>query len=170
MAEGMASLGINISTLAAQLVNFGVLFLLLYLVAYKPLMRMLDQRSNRVKESMENAEKIKQQAARAEEEVVKRIEEASKEGQKIIDKSMKLGEEAKHQAQKEAEEKAHTLIAEASAEIKNERDKAIDDLRKEVADLAIMAAGKVVGQTMDKETNRKLIDQVLEQATGLRKD
>ena len=168
--EGLASLGINVSALIAQVINIAILFGLLYLVAYKPLMRMLDERSNKVKESMEQTEYIKEQVELTEKETAKRIQEASKEGQKIIDRSMKVGEEAKHQAQKEAKEKAQALIAEASVEIKQERDKAIDELRKEVADLAIMAAGKVVGQTLDKETNRKLIDQVLEQATGLRKD
>ena len=168
--EGLASLGINVSALIAQVINIAILFGLLYLVAYKPLMRMLDERSNKVKESMEQTEYIKEQVELTEKETAKRIQEASKEGQKIIDRSMKVGEEAKHQAQKEAKEKAQALIAEASVEIKQERDKAIDELRKEVADLAIMAAGKVVGQMMDKETNRKLIDQVLEQATELKKD
>ncbi len=68
----MEGLGINMPTLRAQVINFMVLFGLLYLVAYKPLLRMLDERSRRVKESMEQTESIKQQAARAEQETEKR--------------------------------------------------------------------------------------------------
>lgn len=80
----MEGLGISLPTLLAQIINFVILFGLLYLVAYKPIMRMLDQRSNKVRESMEQTEFIKEQAARAEEEVEKRIEAAGKEGQEVI--------------------------------------------------------------------------------------
>jgi F-type H+-transporting ATPase subunit b len=58
--EGIASLGISLPTLLAQIVNFVILFGLLYLVAYKPVMRMLDERSKRTRESMEQAEYIKE--------------------------------------------------------------------------------------------------------------
>ena len=167
MAEGIASLGINVSTLVAQVVNFGILLLLLYLVAYKPLMRMFDERSNRVKESVEQAEQIKEQMAKADEEVAKRIEEAGEEGQKIIKQAMEAGEEAKAKAQQEAKEEARTLITEAQAEIKYERDEAVKELRKQVADLAIMAAGKVISRSMDKEEHLKVIDDILKEAPGL---
>ncbi|GAI01309.1 unnamed protein product [marine sediment metagenome] len=72
--EGLANLGINLPTLLAQIINVAVLFGLLYLVAYRPIMRMLDERSRKIKESMEQTEFIKQQAERAEEETAKRIE------------------------------------------------------------------------------------------------
>ena len=63
----MEGLGISLPTLIAQIVNFAILFGLLYLVAYKPIMRMLDERSKKVKDSMEQTESIKEQAASAEE-------------------------------------------------------------------------------------------------------
>jgi F-type H+-transporting ATPase subunit b len=92
---GLESLGINLPTLIAQLVNVIILFGLLYLVAYKPIMRMLDERSRRVKESMEQTEQIKQQAEHAEEEAAKKIADASKEGEEVIARAMKTGEEVK---------------------------------------------------------------------------
>ena len=168
MAEGLASLGINVSTLVAQVVNFCVLLLLLYLVAYKPLMRMFDERSRKVKESVEQADHIQEQAAKADEEVAKRIEEAGGEGQKIIKQAMEAGEEVRAKVQQEAKEEARALITEAQAEIKYERDEAVKELRKQVADLAIMAAGKVIGRSLDKEAHRQLIDDVLEETPELR--
>ncbi|GAH07146.1 unnamed protein product, partial [marine sediment metagenome] len=89
--EGLANLGINMPTLLAQLINVAILFGLLYLVAYRPIMRMLDERSRKVKESMEQTEFIKQQAERAEGEAAKRIEAASKEGQEAIARAMRTG-------------------------------------------------------------------------------
>ena len=165
----MEGLGINLPTLLAQIINFGILLGLLYLVAYKPIMRMLDERSRRVKESMEQTELIKQQAERAEEEVKKQIEAAGKEGMEIIARAMHTGEEMRQKTQQEAKQDAESLIVRARVEIQRERDGAIDELRKEFADLTIMAAEKVIEKSLDKQTHRQLIDKVLKESTTLKK-
>ena len=167
--EGLASLGISLPTLLAQIVNFVLLFGLLYLVAYKPLMRMLDERSGRVKESMEQTEAIKEQMAHTEEEAERRIEAASKEGQEVIARAVRTGEEVRQKAQQEARPEAEALIAKARLEIQRERDEAIDELRKELTELTILAAGKVIERELDKEAHRQLIEKVLEEAPTLKK-
>lgn len=166
----MEGLGISLPTLLAQLINFAILLGLLYLVAYKPIMRMLDERSRKIKESMEQTELIKEQAARAEEEVKKRLDAAAKEGQEIIGRAARIGEETRRRAQQEARQEAEALIARARSEIRRERDEAIDELRKEFADLAILAAGKIIERSLDKKAHRQLIDKVLEESTTLKKD
>ena len=166
---GLADLGINLPVLVAQIVNVAILLGLLYLVAYKPIMRMLDERSRRIKESMEQAEAIKEQAARAGEEVKKQLEAAAREGQKRIAQAVQIGEDVKQKAQQEARQETETLINRARTEIKQERDEAIDELRKEVADLTIMAAEKVIDRSLDKEAHRDLIDKVLEESAALKK-
>ena len=167
--DGLESLGINIPTLIAQIVNFALLFGLLYLFAYKPVMRMLDERSQRIKESMEQTEYIKEQADRAEEEAKKKIDEASKEGQEVIARAVRTGEEMRQQAQQEARQDAESLIARARSEIQRERDEAIDELRTEFADLTIQAAEKVIDRSLDKEAHRELIEKTLEESTTLKK-
>ena len=166
---GLESLGINMPTLLAQLINVAILFGLLYLVAYKPIMRMLDERSRKVKESMEQTEFIKQQAERAEAEAEKRIEAAGKEGEEVVVRAMRTGDEIKREAQQQSKREAETLITRARAEIQHERDEAIGDLRKEFADLTVMAAGKVIDRTLDKKAHRQIIDKVLEEAPTLKK-
>jgi F-type H+-transporting ATPase subunit b len=167
--EGLESLGFSIPTLIAQVVNVAVLFGLLYLVAYKPIMRMLDERSRKIKESMDNTEYIKQQAERAEEEASKRIGEAAKEGQEAIARAMRTGDEVRQEAQQRAKSEAEALIARARSEIQRERDEAIDQLRGEFADITIEAAGKVIDRTLDKKAHRDIIDKVLKESTTLRK-
>jgi len=162
-------LGINLPALLAQIINFAILLGLLYLVAYKPIMRMLDERSRKVKESMEQTELIKQQAERAEEEVKKQIEAAGREGQEIIARAVRSGEDVRQKAQQEARQDAESLIARAQVEIQRERDEAIGELRKEFADLTILAAGKVIDRSLDKEAHRQLIDKVLKESTTLKK-
>ncbi len=165
----MEGLGINLPVLISQLVNFIILFVLLYVVAYKPIMRMFDERSRKIKESMEQTEVIKEQAMHAEQEVKKQIEAASKQGQEMIARATRTGEEMRQKAQEQAKLDADALIAKARVEIKAERDDAIDQLRKEFADLTILAAGKVIGESLDKEAHRQLIDKVLKESTTLKK-
>jgi len=165
----MEGLGINLPILITQVVTFIILLVILRLVAYKPLMRMLDERSKRVKESMEQTEAIKEQAARAEEEAKKRIEAAAKEGQEVVARAVRTGEELRQKAQQEAKPEAEALIAKARGEIQRERDEAIAEMRKELADLTILAAEKVIERELDKEAHRQLIDKVLEESKTLKK-
>ena len=165
----MEGLGINLPTLIAQIINFAILLGLLYLVAYKPVMRILDERSRKVKESMEQTELIKQQAEQAEEEVKKQLEAAGREGQEIVARAVRSGEEVRQKAQQEAKQDAESLIARAQGEIQRERDEAIGELRKEFADLSILAAGQVIDRSLDKEAHRQLIDEVLKESTTLKK-
>jgi len=166
---GLGSLGINGPTLLAQVINVAILFGLLYLVAYKPIMRMLDERSRKIKESMEQTEYIREQAERAEEEATKRIEAAAKEGQEAIGRAVRTGEEIRQGAKQQAKQEAEVLIGRARTEIRRERDEAIDELRKEFADITIMAAGKVIDRTLDKKAHRDIIDKVLRESKTLRK-
>ena len=165
----MEGLGINLPVLITQIVTFIILLLILRFVAYKPLMRMLDERSRQVRESMEQAESIKEQSARSEEEVKKQLEQASREGQERIARASKAGEEVKQKAQEEAKQEAEALIDRARAEIQRERDEAISEVRREFADLTIMAAGKVIDRTLDKKDHKELIDKVLEESTSEKK-
>jgi len=165
----MEGLGISLPTLLAQIINFAILLGLMYLVAYRPIMRMFDERSRKIKESMEQTEFIKEQAAHAEEEAENRIEAASKEGQELVSRAARTGEEVRQQAQQEAKQDAESLIARARNEIQRERDEAIDELRKEFADLTIMAAEKVIDRSLDKEAHRQLIDKMLKESTTLKK-
>jgi len=165
----MEGLGISLPTLLAQIINFVILLVLMYLVAYRPIMRMFDERSRKIKESMEQTEFIKEQAAKAEEESEKRIEAASKEGQELVSRAVRTGDEIRQQAQQEAKQDAESLVTRARTEIQRERDEAIDELRKEFADLTIMAAEKVIDRSLDKEAHRQLIDKVLKESTTLKK-
>jgi F-type H+-transporting ATPase subunit b len=158
-------LGINLSTLIAQIVSFLALFGLLYFFAYKPILRMFDERSQRIKDSVEQAERVKEEAALAEDENRKKLEAAAKEGQEAIARAMRAGDEARQRAQQEAQVEAAGLIEKARQEIQRERDEAASELREEFADLTVAAAEKVIEKSLDKEAHRELIEKVLEEST-----
>jgi F-type H+-transporting ATPase subunit b len=162
---GIGALGINFPGLAAQFINFAILLIILRLVAYKPIMRMLDQRADRVRESMEAAERIKEREAETAKEVEERLDEARREGQGLIAQaqqiSARIQEEAREQAQKEGE----SLLIRARNEIQLERDSAIARLRGEFAGLTIDAAERVIGQSLDRRAHQRLIDEVLAESS-----
>jgi F-type H+-transporting ATPase subunit b len=166
--DALGRLGISLPNLLAQLVNFAILFAVLYFFAYRPILRMLDERSRRIRESIEQTEQIKEQAARAKEESLRRIEEGIKEGQDLINRATHTGEELRQQAQMRAQGEAEALINRARNEIQRERDEAVGTLRKEFADLTILAAEKVIDHSLDKKAHRDIIDKVLDEAQTLK--
>jgi F-type H+-transporting ATPase subunit b len=163
-------LGINIPVFLTQVVTFVILLLILRFVAYKPIMRMLDERSKRIRESMDQAEALKEQSARAEEQVKKQLEEASREGQERLARAVKAGEDVRQRAQEDAKKEAESLLSRARAEIQRERDDAISEVRREFADLTVLAAGKVIEKSLDKEEHRDLINKVLEESITPKKE
>ena len=166
--DGLVELGFSLPTLIAQLINVGVLLLLLYLVAYKPFMRMMDERSQKVKDSLDQAERISQQAAQADAEVAKRKEEATQEGRKIVDQAVSSAEAVRQKAMADAKQDAEKMISRARTEIQQERDEAIGELRSEFAELTILAAEKVIKRSLDSKAHRDLIDEVLKESSGLK--
>ena len=163
-------LGISLPTLLAQIAAFVILLVILYIFAYKPVLKMLDERARKIKESIDEVQKVKDQASQTEEEFKKKMESASKEGQEVISKAMRTGEEARKRAQEEAKQEAQALVEKARVEIQRERSETIGELRQEFADLTIVAAEKVIGKSLDKETHRQIIDKVLDESANLKKD
>ena len=161
----MDELGLNIPVLVAQLVNFFLLLVVLRIFLYRPILNMLDRRSQRIREGLEAADQSKEQAAQAEEEVAKQLEEARQQGQVRMAQAQetvnRIQEEARNQARRDAE----ALLERARSEIQLERDQAIAELRQEFADLTVSAAEKVIGQSLDRQAHRRLIDEVLAEST-----
>lgn len=165
----MEALGINLPGLIGQTVNFLLLFGLLSLLVYRPVLRMLDERAARIRESMETAEAIRQQAARAQEEIQSRLDEARREGQALMAQAERLGDQLKEEARQEARREAELILARARADFELEREHAVNELRREFVDLAISAAERVIRESLDRAKHERLIRDVLEESRDLRR-
>jgi len=167
---GFADIGINLPLLVAFIVNFVILFGLLGLFLYKPVMKMLDERSKRIKESMERIEATKEEYAHAGEEVKRLISKAREDGQALVSQATQTGERLKEEAREGARKEAQVIVDRTRAELEEERDRIIDDLRREFVDISISAAEKVIKETLDKERHRKLIEEALEESATFREN
>ena len=162
-------LGIELPHLVAFMINFFLLLILLTFVLYKPITKTLDERAANIKESLEKAEQIKQESVRAEESVRAQVEAGRKEGQAIVAQAVQAGERVKEEAKAEARKEAEAVILKAQAQIESDRDDAFNKLRREFADLAVLAAEKVIEQSLDKKAHEKLIEKVLEEGLASKK-
>ena len=166
---GFASLGINPALLVVFIINFIILFVLLRLFLYTPVMKVLDERAKRTKEAMELADATKKEFEQAKEEVQKQIEKGRQEGQAIIAQALQTAERLKEESRSEAAKQAQVIIDRTRSELGAERDKIIGDLRREFVDISIAAAEKVIKETLDREKHRKLIEETLQESVTLKK-
>ena len=163
-------LGLTLPGFIGQLINFVILLGLLTFFGYKPIRRMLDERSNRIKLSMEQAEATKQEYENARIEVANQISKARDEGQSIIGQAAQAGDRIREQARQEARKEAQVIVERTRADLEREREKVVDELRKEFVDTAILAAEKVLIETLDKEKHRRLIKKTLEESATFRRN
>ena len=162
MGAMVDSLGIQWQLLVIQLINFGIILILLGKFAYKPILNMLDERAVKIKEGLEQSEQAEKRAADIDVEAKEALSEARKEGQVLIAQAKEAADKRREDDMAQAKKDADALIERARAEILLEKDRAISELRKEFADIAIFAAGKVINEELDAEKHRKVIDEVLQ--------
>ena len=166
----MAGLGIDLPTFVAQLVSFLILMGVLIFVGYRPIRKMLDDRANKVKEGMAQAEATREEYVRVRVVVEEEIDRARQESQAIVAEASLMGGRLKDEAKHEARKEAQLIIDRARKEMDQERERAIDDLRKEFVDTAILVAGKVISETLDKEKHRRVIEKALEESVAFKKN
>ncbi|MCL4464810.1 MAG: F0F1 ATP synthase subunit B [Chloroflexi bacterium] len=157
----IGALGINTVGLVAQIINFLLLMYLLYRFLYRPVVKMLDQRALRVKESMEQAEEVKQQLVRVRDDYAAEMKKARLEAQEVIARAVTEGERLRVVARDEGKREAEAFLSRARAQIERDREEASRALRGEVANLALLAAGQVVSRSFDRSAHHQLIDDVL---------
>jgi F-type H+-transporting ATPase subunit b len=158
---GITDIGINIPVLIAQIVNFTALLIVLRLFVYKPVLRMLDERRERIREGLNAAERGREQAAEASREAQSQIDAARREGQAIVAQAQQVAQRLQEEGRQQALVQQEAMLERARGEIQLERDNAIAGLRKEFADLTISAAEKVIGQSLDQNAHKRLIEEAL---------
>lgn len=157
----MGALGIDLWGLIVQLIAFVAFVLLFWRFALGPITNMLDERSRRISESMEAAERMRLEMAAAGARNEEILAEARQQAQQIITQAREVGDATMARAQQEASEQAETYLARAQATLRQETEQARLQLRQELADLAVMAAGRIVKKELDPAAQSRLIEETL---------
>lgn len=163
----LETLGFHIPSLLIYLANFGLLLGILYLFAYKPILRLMDQRAERIRESLEAADRAREDAARSQQDTQQELNKARIEGQQLIEQARGMAERYRNDEMDKARQEAEAFIARAREDIQRERDSAVQEVRRHFADLAIVAAEKVIERSLDRDAHSELIASVIEEGNNL---
>lgn len=153
-------------TLIAQIVNFLILVGILTKFAYKPLMQALEDRQKKITDSIEAAEREKQEAEQLKLGYQKQLAEARAQAQAIVEKAEKLAEETKEEILNQARVESARIVKAAQAEVAREREVALAQLKGEVVALSMAAAAKIIEKNIDNETNATLVSSFIEKLDG----
>jgi F-type H+-transporting ATPase subunit b len=151
------SLGLMIWTLAA----FGITLYLLNKLAFPRIAEALDRRRQAIEDSIESAQRAKDEADALLEEYRARLREAREQAEDIVVRAHRAAENLKDQTKEEASKQREELLAAARRDIEHETRRALDELRKEVADLTVIATEKVTRKSLTPEDHRRLIEDAL---------
>ena len=150
-------LGLMIWTLLV----FGVTMWVLSKVAFPRIQEALDKRAKMIAESIESAERAKQESEALTTEYRARLKEAREQADDIVARARKAAETSKAQAAEEGKEKREELLAAARRDIEAETRRSLERIRKEVADLTVLTTEKVARKSLDDADHRKLVDEAL---------
>ena len=165
----LETLGIHFPSLIIYLINFSSLLGLLYLFAYKPILRIMDQRTDRIRESLAAADQARVEAASSHEAIEEQLNQARREGQRLLDQAREASQRFRDEEMDRARQEAESFVSRARSDIQRERDAAIDEVRANFGDLAITAAERVLRRSLDRQAHRDLVAQVLEEGESLRR-
>lgn len=155
----MEGLGINLTLLVAQIFNFFILFLILGGVAYKPMVKFLDGRRDKIAKGLEDARRAEERLANIEKDYQTRMDAARADAQKMVAEMTVNAEKNSAAIVAKANDDAAKIKSTAQEEAENERNKALADLRSQVVTLSIAAANKLIGESMDEKRQRALVDE-----------
>lgn len=152
---------INLFQVVIAAANFVIFLVLMWQFAFKPVSAMLADRKQRIEEGLRDAEQARKDRESAEQERLAALTEARREANDILARAQKVAQETRDADITATREELERMRVRASDEIEAEKSRALAELRSEVADLALQAAGRVVRETMNDQRQRRLVEEFL---------
>ncbi len=167
-AEGSAGggllqqLGIEPKALLIQIAGFVLLYLLLKRFLFGPIGNLLRQREEEIQSTFQQIEADRAAAERARAELEQRLTQIETEARERMQAVLREAQALREEILSEAHKQAETIVENGRREIEREKQKALVELREEMANLAVLAAGKILGETLDRERHRRLVEEFIQ--------
>ena len=159
--EILETFGVKPILLLAQIVNFIILLFLLNKFAYKPIMKVLDDRKHKIETSMRQAEEVEKKLAETEASQKEIIGRAERESTKIIEEARAAAKKLQDETMVETSNKMEEALLKNKDSIKLEREKMVNEVKADMADLVADTTKKVLGKTLTSGNNRELVNDAL---------
>ncbi|MCX7970070.1 MAG: F0F1 ATP synthase subunit B [Negativicutes bacterium] len=153
-------------TLVMQIINFLIFLLILWRFAYRPLVRMLDQRRAKIEGDLSAAQKEREQAERLSQEVAAQLADGRRQVQEMLDRARKTMEQEREQALAATKAEQQRMLRESEQEIAMARDRALAEIRREIVGLALACAGKIIQDKLDEKSNAAMVEAYIDRIGG----
>ena len=163
MGQFEAFLGVNFWTALFTLGNTIVLFLVLKHFLFKPVMKMIEDRQNEIDTMYALADETKASADALQAEYQQKLAVAADTSERIVKEAMARGQSREEEIIRQANAEAAAIMDKASADIAQEKKKALNDAKDEISVIALAIAGKVVGRELKADDQSKLVDSFIEE-------
>jgi F-type H+-transporting ATPase subunit b len=152
---------VRLGLMVWTIVCFGITFFVLKRFAFGQIQRVIDERRERIRRSIEEAEKARREARRLLEEHRALIGEARGQAEQILSEARKVAESMARRVKEETEADRHRRLEETKRQIEAETQRALEQIRTEVAELTLIATTKVTGKVLEDADHKRLIDDAI---------
>ncbi len=142
-------------------VNLLLLFIVLKIFLFKPVNKIMDERTRSIQNDIDSAKKSREEAEALKQKYADDLSNAKEEARRIVMKAQDDGAAERAVLMERSKEDADKLVADANKAIENERRRVLQQAQSQIADLAIEAASKIIGENVDDEKNRRIVDEFL---------
>jgi F-type H+-transporting ATPase subunit b len=153
----------NVGLMIWTLVAFGITLLILRRLAFPRIQEALEKRRRMIEESITHAEQMRREAEELLEEYRARLREAREQAEDIVTRARRASEALEDEVRAETRKRREEMLEAARRDIEAETRRALDEIRKEVADLTVIATEKVTRRALDDEDHRRLIQEALQE-------
>lgn len=156
-------LDINVYLIIGQVVTFLIGLAVLWRIAYKPLTGIFKQRADKISADLAAAEKTRQDMEHLKADYEAQMARLAEETQKMMNKAVKDAQSVRDEIMNGAKDQSQAILARAAEQIEFEKQKAVKDLRRQVLEISLLVAEKTIGETINEDLQRRLVDQLFSQ-------
>lgn len=161
MESLISTFHIDLKLFIAQLINFAIVFSVLYFMAFKPLVKTMSERTEKIDKSLKDADEIEKRLVLTEKDRDEIIKAAKVEANVIVEEAAKRGDEKRNEALVKAKEEIGQVINAEKAKLVRDKAETLKEIKQEVADLVIMTVEKLLNEKMTGDKDRELIKKML---------
>ena len=158
------ALGLSLTEFVFYVINFLILVGLLTKFLYRPFLNMLETRKQSIQDALDNAELINRRADEKMENYDRQIVKLEEQGREIIKEAKERAEKQADEIIEDAHSKANSIIVAAERQVELEKQKALEEMKQQVATLALLAAEKIVERSIAQVGQDQIVDEIIEQA------
>lgn len=158
----LGNLGINGTLFTAQLINFLIVLIVLWVFAYKPLMKLMEERTKKIEDGVEKAIEMDKRLVALEREKEEVMKEARQEAKGIVNEATQRADRKREELTLKAKEEVEGIVAASRKQIQAQKETMMQELKDEIAEVVVAAAGKVAEGALDKDKANKSAKSVIE--------